>query len=143
VGHLGRQKIICLLYCINLICSFYKYLGGGLNNWGGNPWQSRDDGRAIGGGKGDMQLAVLTQSRQLSILSSFFFIRDGLHFCSVRTFPRQGVLHISRPAEAFFNWSGKVFGSLEPRLTFGGRGKRAWYTLSAHQRAKFTDNFLV
>ena len=22
--------------------------------------------------------------------------------------------------------------SLEPRLTFGGRGKRAWYTLSAH-----------
>ena len=25
-----------------------------------------------------------------------------------------------------------VFASLEPRLTFGGRGKRAWYTLSAH-----------
>ena len=28
--------------------------------------------------------------------------------------------------------SGGMKRSLEPRLTFGGRGKRAWYTLSAH-----------
>ena len=30
---------------------------------------------------------------------------------------------------------GRDTGSLEPRLTFGGRGKRAWYTLSAHAQS--------